>query len=420
LRILPDRGFLWPAAPVVILPLGGHAMNSARVETSIGTPLNVDEAVRNRYSRAAQAPEAQLCCPVTYDEKYLAAIPREILERDYGCGDPSRHVAEGETVLDLGSGGGKICYILAQVVGPAGRVIGVDCNDDMLDLARRHRQSVGDSLGYHNVEFRKGKIQDLQLDLERLDEYLLRSPVRTSGDWLRLDEHARQLRAAHPLVADDSVDVVVSNCVLNLVRSEDRRALFAEMFRVLRRGGRAVISDIVADEDVPEHLRNDPQLWSGCLSGAFREDKFLQAFEEAGFYGIEIVSRQSEPWAIVEGIEFRSVTVRSYKGKQGPCLERRQAVIYNGPWKAVIDDDGHKLPRGERVAVCDKTFNIYSRPPYAGQITPVPPHVPVPLEEAQPFDCRRSAVRTVAETKGDAHDVTVLPETPCCGPGECC
>ena len=87
------------------------------------------------------------------------------------------------------------------------------------------------------------------------------------------------------------MDAVVSNCVLNLVRTEDRRQLFSEVYRVLKRGGRAIISDIVSDEDVPEDLQNDAELWSGCISGAFREDRFLEAFEDAGFYGCEIVNR---------------------------------------------------------------------------------------------------------------------------------
>jgi len=395
-------------------------MSSTDAIATDGNGLNVDAAVRTRYSSAAGTAQPSLCCPVDYDPRYLEIIPEEIIERDYGCGDPSRHLAEGETVLDLGSGGGKICYIAAQIVGPSGRVIGVDCNDDMLALARRYQPDIAHRLGYANVEFRKGKIQDLRLNLERLDDYLAEHPVRDSSDWLRLQEQAEHLRQTEPLIDSDSIDVVVSNCVLNLVRNEDRRQLFHELYRVLKRGGRAVISDIVSDEDVPQHLQADPHLWSGCLSGAFREDRFLQAFEDAGFYGIEILNRPAEPWAVIEGIEFRSLTVRAWKGKEGPCLERNQAVIYNGPWKAVIDDDGHRLNRGERMAVCDKTFQIYSRAPYADQITPVPPATDIPLEDAVPFNCRRTAVRSPGETKFGQTPETRLPDGDCCGPDGCC
>ena len=383
--------------------------------------LNVDQAVRDRYSAAARQSEAALCCPVDYDRRLLEIIPEEIQQKDYGCGDPSRFVREGETVLDLGSGGGKICYIAAQIVGERGSVIGIDCNDDMLALARKYQSVIAGKLGYENVEFRKGRIQDLALNLDSLEHYLAENPVRTSSEWLQLEEHANHLRETAPNVADHSIDVILSNCVLNLVRPEDRPQLFRDMHRVLKRGGRAVVSDIVSDEDVPAHLRQDRKLWSGCISGAHREDAFLQAFEEAGFYGIEIVDRQSEPWAVVEGIEFRSITVRAYKGKDGPCLERKQAVIYKGPWKTVTDDDGHKLIRGRRIAVCDKTYQIYSREPYRRQIEPIEPHESIPLDDAAPFDCHATAVRPPQETKGkSAASLTILPEEDCCGPSECC
>ena len=382
--------------------------------------LNVDAAVRDRYSAAAEAAEAALCCPVEYNPQYLKILPEEILERDYGCGDPSQWIQPGETVLDLGSGGGKICYIAAQIVGAEGQVIGVDCNDTMLELARKYQNEMAEKIGHSNVDFRKGRIQDLQLDLDLMETYLQDHPVQSSADWLQMQEQADALRKEHPLVDADSVDVVVSNCVLNLVKQGDRRQLFSELHRVLKRGGRAVISDIVCDEDVPEHLQNDSELWSGCISGAFREDEFLNAFAEAGFYGIEIVSRQTEAWAKVEGIEFRSMTVRAYKGKEGPCLDRKQAVIYTGPWKAVIDDDGHKLVRGQRMAVCEKTYNIYNSAPYTEQITPIPPAQEVPLSEAKPFNCHGSPVRSAKETKSGQAVLNLLPEEDCCGIDGCC
>ena len=167
--------------------------------------------------------------------------------------------------------------------------------------------------------------------------------------------------------------MIVSNCVLNLVRPEDKKQLFAEMYRVLKRGGRIAISDIVSDEAVPEHLAKDPDLWSACVSGAFQEEEFLRAFEDAKFHGIQIEELRTEAYQTVEGIEFRAVTVTAYKGKEGPCIERNHAVIYRGPWKQVVDDDGHTLERGARMAVCDKTFKLYSQAPYAGQFILVPP-----------------------------------------------
>jgi arsenite methyltransferase len=382
--------------------------------------FNPETAVRERYAAGAKTAESKLCCPVDYNGDWLKAIPQEVIERDYGCGDPSRFLREGETVLDLGSGTGKICFIAAQIVGPSGKVIGVDMTDEMLEVARRNAPIVASRIGYANVEFRKGRIQDLALDLEKLDAELQARPITDAASFLRADELAEELRVKHPLVASDSVDVVVSNCVLNLVEPKWKRQLFDEIFRVLRKGGRAVISDIVSDEQVPEELQNDPELWSGCISGALTEESFLTAFEKAGFYGIQVRKRDALPWRIVRGIEFRSTTIEAFKGKQGECFERNQAVIYRGPFKEVLDDDNHRMERGKRYAVCDKTYNLYKKAPYHEFFEFVDPLVEVPLAEAEPFDCSRTTVRHPKETKGHDYDVTTTPNNQCCDGGSCC
>ena len=382
--------------------------------------ISVEKAVRERYEQGARAPQAALCCPVDYDEKYLEVIPEEILERDYGCGDPSQYARPGETVLDLGSGTGKICYIISQKVGKEGKVIGVDMNDEMLGLARSYQKEIGNKIGYHNIEFRRSKIQDLKLDLDKADVFLKENPIKDASDLPGYEEFIERQQKNQPLIADASVDLVVSNCVLNLVKDEDKKKLFSEIHRVLKKGGRVAISDIVADEEIPEHLKNDPELWSGCISGALKEEEFLQAFSDVGFYGIRIESRQEEPWQTIEGIEFRSLTLTAYKGKEGPCLERNQAVIYRGPWKAVIDDDGHTLHRGERMAVCAKTFEIYSKEPYLEDIIPLEPYEDIPLQEAESFACKKSARRHARETKGLEYDKTELADGPVCGPDGCC
>ena len=326
----------------------------------------VASAVSDRYAEGAKAVQPELCCPVDYDRRWLSVLPDEILEKDYGCGDPSRHLHEGETVLDLGSGAGKICYIASQVVGPDGRVIGVDMTDEMLELARRHQPQVAAAIGWDNVEFRRGRIENLRLDLDKLDAWLGCNPVQGLGGYAAMEKERERLERDEPLVPADSVDVVVSNCVLNLVAPDAKRALFAEIHRVLRRGGRSVISDIVSDREVPVHLQQDPELWSGCISGALEESAFLKAFERAGFHGIRVLSRQAEPWQTVEGIEFRSVTVAAYKGKEGPCLDKGQSVVYRGPFRQVCDDDGHVFRRGSRVPVCEKTYSLLGREPYQG------------------------------------------------------
>jgi arsenite methyltransferase len=376
--------------------------------------------VRERYAAGAKERADQLCCPVNYEPAYLGVIPQEVIERDYGCGDPSPYLCEGETIVDLGSGTGKICFIAAQIVGPSGKVIGVDMTDEMLEVARRNAPIVAERIGYANVEFCKGRIQDLALDLELLDRELKRSPITDAASFLAADELSEELRVKHPLIASDSIDVVVSNCVLNLVEPKSKRQLFEEIFRVLKKGGRAVICDIVSDEEVPERLQNDPELWSGCISGALTEGGFLAAFENAGFFGIQILKRAAQPWRTVQGIEFRSVTIEAFKGKQGECFERNQAVIYRGPFKEVLDDDKHRMERGRRYAVCDKTYNLYKKAPYREFFEFVDPLVDVPLAEAKPFDCSRTALRHPKETKGQDYDVTTAANNQCCDGGSCC
>lgn len=380
--------------------------------------MNVEESVRDRYSKASQAQEAALCCPVDYDPKYLKVIPAEVIERDYGCGDPSRYVQSGETVLDLGSGTGKICFIASQVVGPEGKVIGVDMNDDMLELAEKARGEVSSQVGFDNVEFRKGKIQELDLDRGRVDSYLKEHPIQNETSFQAFEEWMSQERRSNPMISDESIDVVVSNCVLNLVDEEHKKKLFEEIFRVLKRGGRAVISDIVSDEVVPEEMRRDGELWSGCLSGAFQESEFLKAFEQAGFYGVTLDKRDEKPWQTVDGIEFRSVTVVAYKGKEGACWDHNEAMIYKGPFLSVTDDDGHVFRRGERTAVCRKTKEIFSKAPYKNDFFVVDPLNPVSEEDAHPFQgCDgESLLRDPKETKGQDYKATNYngPSTGCC------
>ena len=374
---------------------------------------NTESAVRERYSAAARAKETALCCPVDYDPQYLKLIPQEVLERDYGCGDPSRFVREGDVVLDLGSGAGKICFIAAQIAGPKGAVIGVDLNEEMLSLARVSAPQVAEALGYANVQFHRARIQDLALDLDALDAWLAEHPVRGVAELATLEEASERLRRESTLIADGSVDLVVSSCVLNLVRELDRVQLMQEIFRVLKVGGRIAISDIVSDEPVPDDLKADPELWSGCVSGAFQELEFLLALEAAGFRSIAVDKWETEPFAVVEGIEFRSITVTARKADVGPGRDANQALLYRGPWKAVEDEWGNRFVRGERTAVSAMAFQTLRDAPYGGEFVEIPPRVSVPEEEQPDFENVR--LRDPRETKGAGYRATRKPgQKGCC------
>jgi arsenite methyltransferase len=187
-----------------------------------------------------------------YDKTDLEGLPDSVTDISLGCGNPTAiaSLKPGETVLDLGSGGGIDCFIAAKVVGPTGYVIGVDMTDEMLALANKNRAK----LGISNVEFRKGEIEDL--------------PVESN-----------------------TVDIIISNCVINL--SPDKDAVFHEAFRVLKPGGRFAVSDIVTEGDFPASFRANIEAWVGCITGAIDQNEYLGKLRQAGFINVEVQSRKS-------------------------------------------------------------------------------------------------------------------------------
>ena len=195
------------------------------------------------------SPETGTAEKVGYTKQDLEGIPQEAGGSSFGCGNPLAfaEVEPGETVLDLGSGGGIDCFLAADRVGESGRVIGLDMTEEMIEKATK----TAEQNGYGNVEFRLGQIEEM--------------PVETA-----------------------SVDWVISNCVINL--SPEKKNVFSETFRVLRPGGRLLISDMVA-EDLPDAMREDISAWAGCVSGAVTEDEYLGMIRAAGFEQVEIVDR---------------------------------------------------------------------------------------------------------------------------------
>lgn len=287
--------------------------------------------VREFYGKAAEIPQPELCCPTKFDDSAIAHIPKEVIERFYGCGSPVTlgDLKAGETMLDLGSGAGIDCFIAAKLVGPQGKVIGVDMTEAMLKVSGENRPIVAANLGYDAVEFRKGFLEQV--------------PAETN-----------------------SADLVTSNCVINL--SPDKPKVFSEIWRILKDHGRTVIADIVSDRPVPANLKVNPQLWGECIVGALTEEEFLARLEEAGFYGLSILKKAY--WKTVEGFDFYSVTVRGFKfEKTAGCRFIGRHAVYLGPLKAVIDEEGHLFPRNMAVEVCTDTAAKLSHPPYAGSFT---------------------------------------------------
>jgi len=284
--------------------------------------------VRSYYGQAAEAPQAELCCPTAYAPDDVAHIPDEVLAISYGCGSPMGKAAPrpGETVVDLGSGGGIDCFVAARHVGPKGAVIGVDMTDEMLGRATSVAGRVAADLGYDVVSFRKGYLEDVP-------------------------------------VPDGTADLVTSNCVVNL--STDKAKVFAEIHRVLRPGGRFVISDIVAERPLPAAVRDDKALWGECVAGAMTEAGFAAAAVAAGFQGITL--ERDYLWKEVAGVRLHSTTFRGYRfPRADACVYQGQTAVYLGPGSTLCDDDGHTYARGEAVEVCSDTAARLMAEPYRG------------------------------------------------------
>ena len=270
---------------------------------------DIARKVSDRYAKAVKTGE-QICCPTNYDMTTMRSfIPEEVLKVSYGCGTPAglKTVSAGETVLDIGSGGGIDCFEAARLVGPSGQVIGIDITDAMLDIARRNAPLVTANLGYAslNVEFRKGLADAL--------------PVQ-----------------------DNTIDLIISNCVINL--APDKRRVFAEMFRVTKPGGRFTISDIATDQTVPQYLVHDSGKWGDCLSGALTLSEYMAGMVEAGFLGIHVI--KSSPWRIIDGIQFFSITLTGYKLFEQTTNSAVQYATLCGPFSRVVDERGTTYHRG--------------------------------------------------------------------------
>jgi SAM-dependent methyltransferase len=272
----------------------------------------VKDVVREKYGEAARrvaAGEANSCCgasaccdtdvdPITkdlYDDSQKGMLPDMAVKASLGCGNPTAlaELKPGETVLDLGSGGGIDVLLSARRVGPTGKAYGLDMTDDMLALARENQKNAG----VENVEFLKGEIENIPLP-------------------------------------DNSVDVIISNCVINLSADKDR--VLREAFRVLKPGGRFAVSDVVVRGEVPEAVRKSMLLWVGCIAGALRDYDYVAKLARAGFDSIEIEPTRiyniedARAFLSAEGVDvdaiasevegkFISAFVRATKSTTGSC-----------------------------------------------------------------------------------------------------
>jgi arsenite methyltransferase len=273
-------------------------------------------------------------------QDWLREIPREVTDRFYGCGSPIPAAAAGATVVDLGCGTGRDAFLASRLVGPTGRVIGIDMTAQQLAVAERNVAEHRRITGLDNIAFRLGAIEDL----------------------------------AAAGIGDDSVDAVISNCVLNL--ASDKARVLAGVFRVLKPGGELYFSDVFADRRIPDVLLQDPVLRGECLSGALYLEDFRRLLLDLGCADFRIVARSPVPLldadidAVIGHVRFESITVRAFKlDLEDRCEDYGQVATYRGTIPhhphAFVLDDHHRFERGRPMLVCGNTADMLVRTRYA-------------------------------------------------------
>jgi SAM-dependent methyltransferase len=311
--------------------------------------IEIGESVRYYYGQVLQSGsdlKTGACCSIdampTHLRALIAGLHPEVVERFYGCGSPLPPALYDCTVLDLGCGSGRDCYLLSKLVGEEGRVIGVDMTPQQLETAARHRDWHAERFGYRrsNVEFLHGHIENL----------------------------------AAVGIADDSIDVVVSNCVINL--SPEKPRVLAEIFRVLKPGGELYFSDVFADRRIPAPLRADPVLLGECLGGALYWEDFRRILHALGCPDVRAVKQNAfglddpEVEAKIGMVKFRSVTVRAFKlPLEDRCEDYGQVARYLGTLPehphAFDLDDHHHFETGRPLRVCGNTADMLAASRYA-------------------------------------------------------
>ncbi len=266
-------------------------------------------SVREFYGQAALTANTDILNPLAPAQDAADFVPDSAKEHSYGCGSPVTDGApqKGETLVDLGSGAGIECFMASDSVGKSGRIYGIDMTDEMLRLANDAKAEVAGRLGYQNVEFKKGFLEQIPL-------------------------------------GDELADVVISNCVINL--SPDKRMTYQEIYRILKPGGRLVVSDIITDTAIPATIRNNVRYRGECLGGAMQQEELVAMMGAAGFTSIRFIKRF--PYRQVEGMDFFSLTYEAVKPVIMP--DEQVQVIYRGPHGAIYTESGALLVKG-RVSV---------------------------------------------------------------------
>lgn len=309
----------------------------------------ISAAVQNYYGQTLQSSQdlkTSACCTLdsvpAYLRPLLSDLHPQVVARYYGCGTPLPPALKDATVLDLGCGTGRDCYLLSRLVGESGRVIGIDMTEEQLAIAKKYCSWHTDRYGYAspNVEFKQGYMEDLA----------------TAG------------------IADESIDLVVSNCVINL--SPNKQKVLAEIFRVLKPGGEIYFSDVYADRRIPEALKTEPVLLGECLGGALYWEDFRRVMQALGCPDVRVVKtspialKDTQIEAKIGMVKFRSMTIRAFKiALEDRCEDFGQLAIYKGTIAEHLHsfdlDDHHHFEKDKPLCVCGNTYDMLAYSRYA-------------------------------------------------------
>lgn len=304
--------------------------------------------------------------------------------------------ADAKRILIIGAQNLEHITQILEVIQPSAEVMILEEDKAIYTEASRYLSNYTEASGYKKVQLCRCDWTELKLDYNRLDNYLEKTKISKIEDYQELKQHIENQCREEPLIADGWADRVYVSAYR--FSKEKISTMLLQLFDITSKKGVLVMNTILSDERI---TKNVPFNYKGVpCTYVPKEEEIVDLLTQHQFHGIQYSGRSTLPIKLVDRVEMRNFLIKAYKGKQGICLEKGHAVFYRGPWKEVIDDDGHKLVRGQRMAVCEKTFNVLTSQPYEQEVIGLEPYHMIAEAEATLFDCNQRPVRHPRVTKG--------------------
>jgi SAM-dependent methyltransferase len=317
------------------------------------------------------------------------------------------NVCAGDAVLDADCSGSSLCAAALERAGSGGRAIGLTTDARTLAQARAEAGACNPA----RLHFAKVDVCDLADDLEAIERYVSRNPVSGPESLQDFQAWRESQRDRAPAVDPGSIDVAFALRLQRLLRREHRRRALEQLFWALKPGGRLIMSDVVSDESIPSERQAERAFWNSRVIGVYTESELGRVLREVGFVAPRFSFWEAQPSQVVEGIEFRVVAVSAIKPTGSECTDRGDAVVYRGPYAQIVDDEGHVFVRGERMAVCERTFAFLTRGPLRGDFIAVPAAAP---RAAVAWCAPPGTKRSPRETKSLTGSTQCEPGSGCC------